>query len=92
MITRKQIAVSLAAAVLLAGIGALAATVLIRAMELPPSDGQALAAIVQSVERKRPGDIKSIEYEPDWWKLTPPAQRRPGRPIRSPDQSGLLSI
>ena len=67
--TRRRIAVWLSSALVLAGIGALAASVLIRAMELPPSGGQALAAIVQSVERKDLGVIKSIEYEPDWWKL-----------------------
>jgi hypothetical protein len=41
----------------------------IRTLELPPSDGQALSAIVQSVERQDLGIIRSVEYERDWWKL-----------------------
>lgn len=68
-LARRQIAIWLVAALLLLCSGTLAAIAAMRAMGLPPSDGQSLAAIVQSVERKDLGAIGSIEYERDWWRV-----------------------
>jgi hypothetical protein len=68
--TRRQIATWLVGALLLLGGGTLAAIAVMRAMDLPPSDGQSLTAIVQSVERKDLGAIRSVEYERDWWQVS----------------------
>jgi hypothetical protein len=67
--TRKQIANWLAGGLLALGAGALVVVAVIRAMDLPPSDSESLAAIVQSVESKNLGAIRSVEYERAWWQL-----------------------
>ena len=68
--TRKQIAAWLAAGLLLLGAGTLAVITVIRTMDLPPSDGQSLTAIVGSVEQKKLGAIRSVEYEREWWQAS----------------------
>lgn len=68
--TRRQIATWLVGALLVLCLAAFAAITLNRVMDLPPSDGQRLTAIVQSVERKALGAIQGVEYERDWWKMT----------------------
>lgn len=68
--TRRQIAAWLVGALLLLGAGTLVVMAVSRAMDLPPSEGQSLTAIVHSVERKDLGAIRSVEYERDWWKAT----------------------
>jgi hypothetical protein len=67
--TPKQIATRLAGGLLAVGAGALVVVGVIRAMDLPPSDSESLAAIVQTVERKNLGAIRSVEYEREWWQL-----------------------
>jgi hypothetical protein len=68
--TRRQITVWVAGALLLVCAGALVGTTVTRALDVPPSNGQSLAAIVQSVEQNGLGVIQSIEYEREWWQLS----------------------
>jgi hypothetical protein len=68
--TRRQIATWLVGMLLSVGGVTLLAITVVRAMDLPPSDGQSLTAIVQSVEREGLGAIRSVEYERDWWQIS----------------------
>jgi hypothetical protein len=68
--TRRQIATWLIGALLLLGAGTLAVIWVMRALDVPPTDAQSLAAILQSIERKGVGAIQSAEYERDWWRLS----------------------
>lgn len=67
--TRRQIASWLLAGVLLVAAGVILGIGLSRVMDLPPADGQSLAAIVESVEKKDLGVVQSVEYERAWWQL-----------------------
>jgi hypothetical protein len=65
--TRRRIARWTAAAFLFIAAGFLVGTTITRLLDLPPSDGESLANIVQSVEQKELGAIQSLEYEREWW-------------------------
>jgi hypothetical protein len=68
--TPRQIVAWVSVGLLLIAIGTLVGIAATRAMDLPPSDGKSLAGIVQSIEEKDLGAIRSVEYERDWWKIT----------------------
>jgi hypothetical protein len=65
----RQIALRLLAVLVLAALGAVGGVAAIRALELPPADGVPLAGLVQSVEKRHAGFVRSIEYERDWWRF-----------------------